>query len=340
MHTPTMQTPSGERPLTYSINIFLPLTRACANRCAYCGFRRDEADLLPLERIRLLCEEAAREGATEALFTFGDHPMKATVHRELTYLLDGEGYVSFIAYIRRACEIAIDCGLLPHTNAGVLSKREMRYLAPFNVSMGLMLEEMAELDVHAESPYKRPATRLKVLRYAGQLDIPFTTGLLVGIGEERESRIESIERIADLHNQFGHIQEVIIQGFTPKSGTPMHSHPPASLELLEDTIKLAREILPPDVPVQVPPNLVPLHSLSTLVRAGATDFGGISAITMDHVNPEAPWPTIYELSSALPGYTIRERLPIHPTYVKKGWYSPYVEPLIRKLSSPDGFRLK
>ncbi|RLG20575.1 7,8-didemethyl-8-hydroxy-5-deazariboflavin synthase subunit CofG, partial [Methanosarcinales archaeon] len=211
---------------------------------------------------------------------------------------------------------------------------ELKYLKPYNGSMGLMLETTADLPAHAKSPSKDPKKRLRVIRYAGSLRIPFTTGILVGIGESWDDRIESLSKIAELHERYGHIQEVIIQGFSPKKGTAMENHPcPSPTELLE-CVRIAREQLPEDVVVQIPPNLVPMEMLPEFIKAGASDVGGISEITPDYINPEAPWPSVSELRRAVG--SVRERLCIHPKYVLLGWYGKKVEHLVKELAGEDG----
>ena len=211
--------------VTYSKNVFIPLTRNCRNRCDYCGFRREEINVMSEEEVRSVL--SAAKGAKEALFTFGERPDEA--YPEFRKALNEMGYKTMPEYILEMNRIALDMGFLPHTNAGILSKEEMRKLKPYNASMGLMLEQAVELECHANSPGKKPEVRIKMIRDAGKLQIPFTTGILVGIGERREDRLYSLEVIADIHENYGHIQEVIIQNFKPKKGTPMENHPPTLL---------------------------------------------------------------------------------------------------------------
>ncbi|MCS7121133.1 MAG: 7,8-didemethyl-8-hydroxy-5-deazariboflavin synthase subunit CofG [Archaeoglobaceae archaeon] len=316
--------------VTYSRNVFVPLTRNCRNRCAYCCFRTDELNLMKPEEVEKLLRTA--RNAKEALFTFGEKPdLRDDFKKELRKL----GYKNFLDYIVDMNFLAIKNGLLPHTNAGVLSKEELKKLKPFNASMGLMLEQAVELECHAESPGKRPELRINTIRCAGKLQIPFTTGILIGIGEKTYDREYSIEVILEIHKNYGHIQEVIIQNFMPKKGTKMENWKPVSEEEMVDVVKFARKILPKDVAIQVPPNLV--KDLEIFLRAGANDVGGISDVTPDYINPEAPWPSIDLIVSKLKDFVFMERLPIYPKFVKLKWYSEIVGGLIEKYSNADGY---
>lgn len=318
--------------VTYSKNVFIPLTRNCRNRCDYCGFRREEIDIMSAKEVRSVL--SAAKGAKEALFTFGERPDEA--YPEFRKALNEMGYKTMLEYILEMNRIALDMGFLPHTNAGILSKEEMRKLKPYNASMGLMLEQAVELECHANSPGKKPEVRIKMIRDAGKLQIPFTTGILIGIGERREDRFYSLEVIADIHENYGHIQEVIIQNFKPKKGTPMENRSPPTAEEMLDAVKAARDILPEDVAVQVPPNLV--EDIYPFIKAGANDVGGISSVTHDYINPESPWPELERLEKALRGeFILKERLPIYPRFVKLKWYAEAIEPLIEKYSDADGY---
>ena len=322
--------------MTYSKNVFIPVTNICRNRCGYCGFRRDpgqpDARLMKPGEILPVLENGVRAGCTEALLTFGESAEEVPEYRKWLKEL---GYSSTLEYLLFLCETAIGIGILPHTNAGIMTRSELKALKPLNASMGLMLESTATLDAHKDCPGKIPELRLDTIQEAGKLQIPFTTGLLVGIGEIREDRIKSLEAIADLHRKYGHIQEVIIQNFAPKLGTPMETSPGPSVEEIIDTICLARQILPPDVAVQVPPNLI---DPKALIAKGVSDLGGISPLTIDWINPEAEWPNVKDLQEKLGSILLKERLPIHPQYVKKGWYSDRIGELIAKLSDAEGYR--
>ncbi|MDY6959322.1 MAG: 7,8-didemethyl-8-hydroxy-5-deazariboflavin synthase subunit CofG, partial [Halobacteriota archaeon] len=320
--------------VTFSKNIFIPVTNVCRNSCKYCGFRRavnsKDAYLLSEEDIRNLFE--MRRGATEALFTFGESPDVFPLFKSW---LEMTGFTSTIEYLVYLSRIAIDHGLLPHTNIGSLSYDELEILKPYNASMGLMLESTATLDAHKDSPGKEPTARIKTIEDAGRLKIPFTTGLLIGIGESSEDRIDSLNMIGDLYKSFGHIQEVILQPFTPKPDTPMSNHASPSFEIFKEIVSTARDILPKDVPIQVPPNLVSPYEL---VRCGASDLGGISELTIDYINPESGWPSEDELRQAMKEITLKERLPIYPTFIKKEWYGKFTEGLIKRYANKSGLR--
>ena len=223
---------------------------------------------------------------------------------------------------------ALAHGMLPHTNAGVMTAAEMQTLQPLNASMGLMLETTADIPAHRGCPGKIPEVRIAMIENAGRLKIPFTTGLLIGIGETREDRADSLRVIRDLHKRYDHIQEVIIQNFCPKPGTQMAHFPGATTTDIQDTVMLAAEILPEDISIQIPPNLADARSI---LSCGVTDLGGVSPITPDYVNPEHPWPGVEELRVLTSGYDLRERLCIYPKYIKKGWFSPGLKDLIMKL---------
>jgi len=323
--------------VTYSKNVFIPVTNMCRNHCGYCGFRRSPDDpqayIMQPARIEEILEKGAKSGCTEALFTFGERP-----DEDAGYLmrLKAIGYDRTLDYLLDLCRMAIKMGLLPHCNPGVLSYEELALLKPLNASMGLMLETTAHLQAHKDSPGKVPKKRIECIANAGKLKIPFTTGLLVGIGETGDDRIKSLELIARLHWKYGHIQEVIIQNFTPKPGTAMEHYPPPSIDEMIRTVELAREILPDDVVVQVPPNLI---SPGILIEHGATDLGGISPVTIDHINPEHEWPAVEQLEQKVGrDVVLRERLPIYPQYIKQGWFSDEIRSLIQHLAGDDGYR--
>jgi FO synthase subunit 1 len=311
--------------ITFSRNVFLPLTTVCRNRCGYCGFRTPAGpgSVLSPDHVRDLIDRGAALGCTEALFTFGEHPEEES---GFATILQDTGYGSILEYCAAMCEYALTRGLLPHTNAGVLTREELRRLQAVNASMGLMLETTAELPAHAHSPGKVPSVRIQMIEEAGRLRIPFTTGLLIGIGETMEDREESLMRIAELHRRYDHIQEVIVQNFCPKPGTPMASSAVPDVEELCMVIALARDILPEEIAVQVAPNLT---DAPRLVRCGANDLGGISPLTVDHINPEHPWPQLEELRVTLQGFSLRERLCIYPRFIEKGWFHPRIEALIK-----------
>jgi FO synthase subunit 1 len=315
------------RVITFSRNVFLPLTTVCRNRCDYCGFRTpvQEGCILSPGEVERILRQGTTTGCTEALFTFGERP---ETEPGFSAMLAGMGYGSIIDYCHEMCRRAISCGLLPHTNAGILSYEEMDRLREVNASMGLMLETTAEVPAHRNSPGKRPEERIRMMEDAGRLRIPFTTGILVGIGETMGDREESLMVIRDLHRQYGHIQEVIVQNFCPKEGTPMARWAGVSTDEMCITIGLARDILPPEVAVQIPPNLA---DAAALVPCGVDDLGGISPVTPDYINPGHPWPGIGELEKVAGGAMLRERLCIYPKFIGMGWFPPSIEGLIRRL---------
>ncbi|WP_048137252.1 MULTISPECIES: 7,8-didemethyl-8-hydroxy-5-deazariboflavin synthase CofG [unclassified Methanosarcina] len=322
--------------VTYSKNVFIPVTNICRNHCGYCGFKREPgqpgARLMKPEEVVPILEKGAKAGCTEALFTFGEYAEEVPGYREW---LEELGYSSTLEYLVFLCETAIEIGILPHTNAGIMTRSELEVLKPLNASMGLMLETTAILEAHKDCPGKVPERRLETIREAGKLKIPYTTGLLVGIGESRDDRIKSLEAITNLHREYGHIQEVIIQNFSPKAGTPMENFPEPAVEEMMDTVALARQILPRDVAVQVAPNLI---DPKALIIKGVTDLGGISPLTIDWINPEAEWPDVKDLQEKLGAISLRERLPIYPQYVEERWYSDRIGELIERLSDGEGYR--
>jgi FO synthase subunit 1 len=249
--------------------------------------------------------------------------------------LAGISRSDFIDYLIELCEMSLAAGLLPHTNAGLLSEDEMKRIAPYNASMGLMLETTADVSAHAQSPDKNPVRRISHIAQAGKLKIPFTTGILIGIGESRADRLTSLKAISKLHKDYGHIQEVIVQPLNPKPGTPMSTSQPPMASEVEDTVRLAKKILPGGVAIQVPPNLIEPR---LLVEAGADDLGGISPVTPDWINPERPWPELEGLH--LKGYCLRERLPVYPRYILRGWYGNKTKRLVNALAGHDGLRCR
>lgn len=324
------------KTLTYSKNIFLPVTDLCRNRCGYCSFRKElkDAHLITRTEAMHLLEEGALHGCSEALFTMGEAPWTVSGFESL---LARSGIADLLDYLIELCEMALEFGLLPHSNPGLLEQEDLQRLQPYNASMGLMLETTADLGAHAKSPGKRPDLRLQYIARAGRLRIPFTTGILVGIGESMQDRVEAISKIAHLHRDFGHIQEVIIQPLDPKPRTALENAPrPETIDLCK-TVKMAREILPLEVAIQVPPNLVDPRPL---VAAGADDLGGISAVTVDGINPDCPWPDEVELHHRLSDYSLRERLPVYPRFIAMGWHGHKTRSQVDFLAGEDGLRAK
>lgn len=291
------------------------------------------------DEIKALGKKAKAAGCCEALITLGERP---EVYLSYSLKLSDLGYRTTVDYLVDISKMMLNMNLLPHTNAGSITYEEMKKLRRYNASMGLMLECATRLPAHQESPGKRPEVRLDVIRNAGELKIPFTTGLLIGIGESRKDRLLSLFEIKKLHERYGHIQEVIIQPFSPKPNTVMESYPPPSPSEVIWTVKMAREILE-DVVIQVPPNLIDLSPsyIFGILDAGANDFGGISPITHDFINPEHPWPKVEKLKAIVEslGFRLRERLPIYPKFVKdERFMSAEVRRVVRSLSDEDGYR--
>jgi FO synthase subunit 1 len=314
--------------ITFSRNVFLPLTNVCANACSYCSFKAAVSDgcVMPETEVFAILRRGVEFGCTEALFTFGERPENEPGFGEY---IGATGYPDIFSYCEAMSRVAISLGMLPHTNAGILTYGELERLRHVNASMGLMLETIAEIPAHRHSPGKDPAVRLEMMENAGKLKIPFTTGILLGIGETASDREESFAAIRNLHKRYGHIQEVIIQNFCPKEGTEMAGIPEVSLEVIADTIRLAADILPEDVSIQIPPNLV---DASRLLSLGVRDFGGISPVTIDYINPEHPWPALDALSEIATGYNLRERLCVYPQYCNAEWISPKLLPLVERLA--------
>jgi FO synthase len=319
--------------VTYSRKVFIPLTRLCRDRCHYCTFatvpHRLPAAFLERDEVLEIARAGAAAGCKEALFTLGDRPEdRWPAAREW---LDARGYDSTLDYVR-ACAIAVleETGLLPHLNPGVLSWAELTRLKPVAPSMGMMLETTADRlwsekgAAHYGSPDKEPAVRLRTLTDAGRVGVPFTTGILIGIGENRAERADSLFAIRSAARAHGHIQETIVQNFRAKPDTAMANDPDADLDDLAATIAVARLVLGPKMRLQAPPNLVG-NEFELMLRAGIDDWGGVSPVTADHVNPERPWPVIEELAarSAEAGFTLRERLTAYPRYVLAG--SPWID---------------
>jgi FO synthase len=329
------------RHVTYSRKVFLPVTNLCRDRCRYCTFRKDPDDpgawTMQRAEIQAWLERAREQGCKEALMCLGDSPEAAFPTYRAT--LADLGHDSTVGYVREACEMALAAGLLPHTNAGVLSREEMIRLRPVNVSLGLMLENAsprlrARGMAHQHAPDKEPARRLAMIAEAGRLRIPFTTGILLGIGETAEERVESLFAIADLQHAYGHIQEVIVQNFRAKDGIPMADCPEPTPGEIARSVAVARLVLGGDMNLQAPPNLNPAdHRL--LLRAGINDWGGISPVTRDYVNPEAAWPQIPALAATcrLEGFTLGERLAIYPEYVRPDFLDPSLTAPVDHLSS-------
>ena len=335
------------RSISYSRKVFIPLTHLCRDVCHYCAFaerpRAGRRAYLSPNEVLAVARAGAAAGCTEALFTLGDKPELR--YRAAREALDALGYETTIDYLQAMCALVLrETGLLPHANPGIMSRSEIAGLRTVSASQGMMLESLSARlcepgGVHYGSPDKQPEARLETLRLAGELRVPFTTGILIGIGETRAERLEALFAIRDLHRGFGHVQEVIVQNFRAKAATKLAGAAEPDLDDLLWSIAAARLILGPAMNIQAPPNLSP-GVYPQLIAAGINDWGGISPVTPDHVNPEAPWPAIAELAerTAAAGKLLAHRLPIYPSYARDlaGWSAPEVATQVRRLSDAQG----
>ncbi|MEX1147693.1 MAG: 7,8-didemethyl-8-hydroxy-5-deazariboflavin synthase CofG, partial [Sphingomonadales bacterium] len=313
--------------VTYSPKVFLPLTRLCRDHCHYCTFavtpRAAAPAYLAEDELLQICRDGAAMGCREALFTLGDKPELR--YRAARDTLAAMGHASTVAYVAAAARRVIDeTGLLPHVNAGVMGRADLLALRGVSASQGLMLETTSRAlgergGAHFGSPDKNPRARIAMLKAAGELKIPMTSGLLVGIGETVADRVRTLLVLRGLHDRHGHIQEVIVQNFRAKPGTVMARAPEPDTETFLRTVALARIALGPRMNIQAPPNLSP-DALPDLIAAGINDWGGVSPLTPDHVNPEAPWPAVDALAQATAraGKVLVPRLTIYPAYVRDG----------------------
>ena len=336
------------RAVSYSRKVFIPLTKLCRDVCHYCTFaqppRPGERAYMTLDEVVDVARRGAAAGCREALFTLGDKP-------ELRYPqaraeLDALGHPTTVSYLVAAAHAVLDAtGLLPHANPGVVTRAELLALREVCPSQGLMLESASRRllepgQAHHGSPDKEPDARLETIRLAGELAVPFTSGILIGIGETREERIAALLALRDLHDAHGHLQEIIIQNFRAKPGTRMAQAPDPTLADLQWTIACARLIFGPGVAIQAPPNLTP-DTFGSLIRAGINDWGGVSPVTPDHVNPEAPWPHLDRLAreTAGEGKALTERLTVYPAYVARldAWVAEPLRPAVRQASDAEGF---
>ena len=333
--------------VTYSPKVFIPLTTLCRDVCGYCTFarppRRGERAYMTEDEVLAIARAGAAAGCREALFTLGDKPeLRYKVARDELRAL---GCETTLEYLARCARLVLEeTGLLPHLNPGVMTRGELELLRPVSASMGIMLETTAERlgakgGPHWASPDKLPARRLETIRLAGELRIPFTSGILIGIGETREERIDALLTLKALGEEHGHVQEVIIQNFRAKPDTRMASHPEPSLDDHLWTIAVARILLGPSWHVQAPPNLA-YDDFPRLLDAGIDDWGGVSPVTIDHVNPEAPWPELERLAEATRrrGLELAPRLAIYPEYVAEldRWCDPAVAPFVRRATDASG----
>jgi 7,8-didemethyl-8-hydroxy-5-deazariboflavin synthase CofG subunit len=333
--------------VTFSKKVFIPLTTLCRDYCGYCTFRKDPgepgAHFMTPDEVLALAEQGRRAGCKEALFSLGDQPER--IFPEAREFLRQQGFARTLDYLAAMCELVLErTGLLPHANPGVMDREALERLKNSNASVGLMLETVSVRLMrgdlpHAKAPDKVPALRLRSIEEAGKLSMAFTTGILIGIGETMEERVDSLFAIRELQEKYGHIQEVIVQNFRAKPDIPMANHPEPSLEDMLRTIAIARLVLGPQMNIQAPPNLS-YADFPRLLDAGINDWGGISPVTRDFINPEAAWPQISKLDAetAARGFTLRERLALYPEFVRR---EEFASSAIRKrldvLAGPDGF---
>jgi 7,8-didemethyl-8-hydroxy-5-deazariboflavin synthase CofG subunit len=322
----TLRDAGKGRVVTYSRKVFIPLTNLCRDSCGYCTFVRRPGDprarTLTPDDVLTIARAGAAAGCHEALFSLGDKPERR--HPEHGAWLAAQGYATTIDYLAAMCQLVLDeTGLLPHANPGALSAADIACLRDSNVSMGMMLESTSERllargQAHWASPDKVPSVRLATLRAAGEQRVAFTTGILIGIGETLAERVDALLAIRDVHAEYRHVQEIIVQNFRAKPDTAMHEQAePDELDMAR-TIAVARLLLGPEMNLQAPPNLTP-GKYPLYLAAGANDWGGVSPVTIDHINPEAPWPEIVALeqATAVAGFTLRERLALYPEYVRE-----------------------
>ena len=335
--------------ITFSPKVFIPLTRLCRDFCGYCTFRQSPVEAegnlyLTPEQVLDVARAGERLGCTEALFTLGERPEQR--YPEAREWLQHRGYRTTLGYLTDVCKLVLEeTNLLPHANPGTMSRHEIAALQPFNPSVGVMLESTSDRlyavgGPHEHAPSKRPRVRLRTMELAGELGLPFTTGILIGIGEARLDRIESLLAIREVHEKYGNIQEVIVQNFRAKPDTPMGEEPDAEAVELLWTVAAARLILGSSVNVQVPPNLS-ADSYQVYLNAGINDWGGISPLTIDYVNPEAPWPGIAELRdrTRAEGFELRPRLPVYPEFFvdTDSFLPPQLKARVARLADDEGY---
>jgi FO synthase len=333
------------KTVTFSPKIFIPLTNLCRDFCGYCTFRKapDEsgAKTMTIDEVLAVARRGKLLGCTEALFSLGDKP--EAIYPEMKAFLARLGLKRTLDYLYEACKATVEeTGVLPHSNPGLMGAGDLKRLKEVSASLGLMLETtsarlMLPGGAHHNAPDKKPASRLRTIAEAGKLRIPFTTGILIGIGETWEERVDSLFAIRELNERYGHIQEVIVQNFRVKPEIPMRDASEPRLEEMLKTIALARLILGGDMNLQAPPNLTP-ESYPLYLSAGINDWGGVSPLTPDFINPEAPWPALIELErrTRRAGFVLRPRLPVYPEYLNDTFVPPHLVPYFDNLAGGDG----
>ena len=333
--------------VTVSRNVFLPLTNLCRNRCTYCGFAKKpdspEAHTYTLDEVAEVVKGGVKTGCTEALMCLGDKPEIA--YKGYRKGLVESGYSSTTDLIVQACEVSLAGGMLPHTNAGIMQAEEMERLRPLNASMGLMMETTSQRlrgkgMPHFHAPDKDPAVRIRMHEEAGELKIPFTTGILLGIGENNEERVDTLLKIRELNERYEHIQEVIVQPFHPKEDTPMHGVQTIRDDEVVAWVALARLLLGSEMNLQAPPNLAP-EMLPRLARAGLNDWGGVSPVTVDFINPEAPWPALDGLRALTEStdQKLRDRGPVYPDWLlgRPEFFDSSMHESVLRLATDEGY---
>lgn len=331
---------------TYSRKVFIPLTNMCRDTCSYCTFVQapgsPNARVMTPDEVMRNIHQAERMGCKEALFSLGEKP--ELKHQEARDALDGLGYSSMVDYLAAMCERVItESNLVPHVNAGTLSSEDIARLKPVSASMGMMLENISRRliqkgQVHYACPDKVPVQRLRTLERAGQQQVPFTTGILIGIGETWEERVDSLMAINDMHRRYGHIQEVIVQNFRAKAGTAMANFPEPGLDDMLRTLAVSRLLLDPSISLQAPPNLH--EHYAHYLASGINDWGGVSPLSIDYINPERAWPQIEELQqeSQRCGYQLQERLTVYSRFMQEPshYLHPRIASRIQQLARADG----
>jgi FO synthase len=333
------------RVVTFSPKVFIPLTNLCRDFCGYCTFRKapgeSGAKTMSIEEVLRVAHRGQQLGCAEALFSLGDKP--EAIYPEMKRFLAGRGHRRTLDYLVEACRSIIEeTQLLPHANPGIMGAGDLGRLREVNASLGLMLESVSERlflpgGAHDNAPDKKPALRLRTIEKAGELRIPFTTGILIGIGETWEERVDSLLAIRALHQRYGHIQEVIVQNFRAKAAIPMRDHPDAGPAEMLRTIATARLMLGGEMNIQAPPNLTP-DGYELYLEAGINDWGGVSPLTPDFINPEAPWPalTLLREKSAAAGFALKARLPVYPAFIGEEFLPAPILERVAQLSDETG----
>jgi FO synthase len=332
------------RTLTFSRNVFVPLTQLCRNRCGYCTFKYEPGEgplFLTPEEVIDMAKKGAELGCTELLFVTGDKP--ELIYSEYREALGRLGYKSTAEYLISMGEAGLREHIFPHTNLGLATRDELLAFRESNPSMGLMLENISPRllkkgEAHHGCPDKVPKLRMKTMELAGELRIPWTSGILVGIGETWEERVDSLYALKELSDAFGHIQELIIQNFSPKQGIIMEKYPPPDFMDMLKIVAIARLVFGEGMNIQIPPNLNP-DTYPLFVEAGVNDLGGVSPLTIDYVNPEAPWPKLDRMKNAVEesGFTLRERLPVYPEFIDEKYINDDLLKLVRGAVDEQGY---